>query len=63
MKKRLILRSEAEADLTEAYHWYEDRVSGLGSEFLQSVEAVNVVDPRRILNFSRSCTGESCGVH
>ena len=40
MKKRLILRPEAEADLADAYQWYEDRVSGLGSEFLQSVEAV-----------------------
>lgn len=40
MKKRLILRPEAEADLADAYHWYEDRVAGLGSEFLRSVEAV-----------------------
>ena len=30
MKKSLIVRSEAEADLTEAYQWYEERVDGLG---------------------------------
>ena len=40
MKKPLIVRPEAEADLTEAYHWYEDRASGLGSEFLLCVDAV-----------------------
>lgn len=29
----LVIRSEAEDDLTEAYWWYEDRREGLGSEF------------------------------
>jgi len=35
----LILAPEAEEDLASAYGWYEDRRSGLGEEFLASVEA------------------------
>ena len=30
MKKPVIVREEAEADLAEAYQWYEQQVSGLG---------------------------------
>jgi len=40
MKKPLIVRPEAETDLTEAYQWYENRVHGLGAEFLLCVDAV-----------------------
>ncbi len=40
MKKPLVVRSEAEADMAEVYWWYEDRLSGLGAEFLQCVDAV-----------------------
>ena len=40
MKKPVIVRSEAEADLSEAYQWYEQQVRGLGSEFLLCVDAV-----------------------
>ncbi|MBL7078028.1 MAG: type II toxin-antitoxin system RelE/ParE family toxin [Kiritimatiellae bacterium] len=40
MSRRLIVRPEAEAELTEAFDWYEDRVSGLGSDFLLCVDAV-----------------------
>ena len=40
MSRRLIVRPEAEAEMTEAYDWYEDRVPGLGSEFLLCVDAV-----------------------
>ena len=35
----LLVRPEAEADLTGAYRWYEDKCDGLGAEFLRSVEA------------------------
>jgi toxin ParE1/3/4 len=35
----LLIRPEAEADLTDAYRWYEERNRGLGVEFLRSVEA------------------------
>lgn len=40
MNRRLIVRPEAEAEMTEAFGWYEDRVPGLGSEFLLCVDAV-----------------------
>ncbi|MFA4944619.1 MAG: type II toxin-antitoxin system RelE/ParE family toxin [Lentisphaeria bacterium] len=40
MRRRLIVRPEAEAEMTEAFDWYEDRVPGLGSEFLLCVDAV-----------------------
>lgn len=40
MKKPLIVRPEAEADLAEAYEWYEQQVRGLGAEFLLCVDAV-----------------------
>ena len=39
MKYRLIIRPEAEADLSQAYDWYESQLTGLGSEFLLVVEA------------------------
>ena len=38
--KPLIVRSEAEADLSEAYQWYEKRIHGLGAQFLLCVDAV-----------------------
>jgi len=40
MIRAMIVRPEAEAEMTEAYDWYEDRLSGLGSDFLLSVDAV-----------------------
>jgi toxin ParE1/3/4 len=39
MKYDLIIRPEAEQDLRGAFGWYEDRVSGLGREFLCCVDA------------------------
>lgn len=36
----LIVRPAAEADLEEAYAWYEKRQSGLGSQFLDCVQTV-----------------------
>ena len=39
MKKALILHPDAERDLVDAYGWYEARVTGLGSEFLLSIDA------------------------
>lgn len=39
MKRSLIVRSEAEKELAEAYEWYEAQVQGLGSDFLLHVEA------------------------
>lgn len=40
MSRRLIVRPEAEAEMSAAFDWYEDRVPGLGSEFLLCVDAV-----------------------
>ena len=40
MTKRLIVRPEAEEEMGEAFDWYEDRMPGLGFDFLLCVEAV-----------------------
>ena len=39
MPADLVIAAEAEADIAEAYHWYEGRRRGLGEEFLSSVDA------------------------
>jgi toxin ParE1/3/4 len=39
MTLELIIRPEAEADIAQAFGWYEARVSGLGSEFLLGLDA------------------------
>lgn len=36
---RVILQPAAEADLQEAYEWYEQREMGLGSEFVRCVDS------------------------
>ena len=38
MSYKLILRQEAERDLIEAYKWYEEKVPGLGTDFLAVIE-------------------------
>jgi hypothetical protein len=37
--RELIFRPEAEAELSEAFEWYEPRVQGLGAEFLLAIDA------------------------
>jgi plasmid stabilization system protein ParE len=39
MIARVIVRPAAEADLQEAYAWYEERESGLGAEFVRCVDS------------------------
>lgn len=39
MTRALIIRPEAENDLAEAHGWYEEQLLGLGSEFLNEVQA------------------------
>ena len=39
MTRSLIVRPEAEADIAQAFDWYEARVTGLGSEFLLVLDA------------------------
>jgi len=38
MTWRLIVRPEAERDLSEAYEWYEAQVPGLGAQFVEEFE-------------------------
>lgn len=38
MTARLVVRVAAEADITGAVLWYEQRASGLGQEFLRAVD-------------------------
>ena len=39
MARDLIIRSRAEAELADAFNWYENQVSELGSDFLKTVDA------------------------
>lgn len=39
MNYEILLRPEAEADISESYRWYEGQVEGLGEEFLRTVDA------------------------
>jgi len=39
MAAELIIASEAEQDIAEAYAWYEGRRTGLGEEYLSCVDA------------------------
>lgn len=38
MSKDVILRPDALRDIAEAKNWYEERTTGLGEDFLRSVE-------------------------
>ena len=38
MSFELIIRPEAEADVVEAFRWYNEQLSGLGQEFLEELE-------------------------
>jgi plasmid stabilization system protein ParE len=40
MTRRLIIRPEAEAEMADAFDWYEDRVPGLGADFTLCLDAV-----------------------
>ena len=40
MSLELIIRPEAEADVVQAYRWYNEQVPGLGQEFLAEVDRV-----------------------
>lgn len=39
MKYEVLLRPEAETDIGEAFQWYEAQATGLGEEFLRSMDA------------------------
>lgn len=38
VKKKIIIRPEAEADIKDAYDWYEAQRKGLGESFLLCIE-------------------------
>ncbi len=38
MSYSLIIRPEAELDIQDAFEWYESQSSGLGSEFVRTVD-------------------------
>jgi toxin ParE1/3/4 len=38
MNYKLLIRPEAEFDIEEAFEWYEEQNSGLGSEFVRAVD-------------------------
>jgi toxin ParE1/3/4 len=45
MSYRLSVRPNAELQATEAYEWYEDKLAGLGGEFLLSLDAcINAIE-------------------
>ena len=35
----IIVQPAAEAEITEAFRWYEDKSEGLGSEFMRALDA------------------------
>jgi len=64
MRKPVIVRAEAEADLAEAYHWYEQQVRDLGREFFLCMDAVIAAicgrsRLRRALRFAPPSDGSS----
>ena len=38
MNLEVIIRPEAELDISDAFHWYEDKMVGLGHRFLIQVD-------------------------
>ncbi len=36
---KIIVQPEAEAEISEAFRWYEDKNEGLGSEFMRALDA------------------------
>jgi plasmid stabilization system protein ParE len=39
MSRPILIRPEAEAEMADAFNWHEDRVAGLGCEFLMAIDA------------------------
>ena len=40
MNYQIIIRPEAEAEISESYAWYEERLAGLGSDFILCIDAI-----------------------
>ncbi|MBC8180449.1 type II toxin-antitoxin system RelE/ParE family toxin [candidate division KSB1 bacterium] len=57
MKYKLVVRKEAENDLTSASQWYENQRKGLGHDFLLCVDAkINTIidNPRMYQNIYKN---------
>lgn len=39
MTPDIVIQPAAEAEITEAFRWYEDKSKGLGSEFMRALDA------------------------
>ncbi len=39
MTPAIVIQPAAEAEITEAFRWYEDKSEGLGSEFMRALDA------------------------
>jgi hypothetical protein len=66
MTYRLIIRIEAEEDITDAAIWYQGRRAGLGDEFLAEIDAASptrcpIHGNIRACGVSRKCAGFSPG--
>ena len=53
MNRELWTSSLAEEDLTEAFEWYERRSAGLGTEFIEFVDATVMLIQRSPLIFRK----------
>lgn len=53
MRPRFLVEPEAEAELDEAFIWYEGRAAGLGSEFLRALRAAFALIRRNPDQFPR----------
>lgn len=40
MSRELVVRPEAQADLAQAFDWYESRTAGLGLDFIRAVDGL-----------------------
>jgi len=54
MSNRLFVRSEASQDIRSAFAWYEQKIQGLGLEFLRSVDACMAGIARNPLAFPKA---------
>lgn len=53
MSLGIIVRPEAELDISEAYDWYEERSSGLGAQFLGAIDEALLLASREPEIFQR----------
>jgi toxin ParE1/3/4 len=53
MRPRFLVEAEAEAELAEAFSWYEGRAQGLGTEFTRAVRAAFALISRNPEQFPR----------